>query len=353
MTEQQTQTLPFRFSGNGGEYFKIWIVNLILNILTLGIYSAWAKVRKNRYFYGNTSLDNAAFEYHATPMMILKERLIAVAALLICVLLLKFFPTVGLLFTAILALLIPWVIWRSLQFNARMVSYRNVRFGFYGTLKALYTIFVLIPLLTIIIGAILLLDIEISKPGDLDIFDLVIIFDLVMTGVMFSAFIVTLMYPYIKVLLAGYYINNRQYGQGQFSAQLSAIKYYRIYLNLTGWTFLFYIFLPLLFFIPFSLWGRAFLEANVKHHLLNRTKLDDVLELHSNIKVGKLLDIYTINILLVGVTFGLAYPWAIIRLKKYKIESTSATIKGDIAQYVNQQQKAQSALSEEINGWSL
>jgi uncharacterized membrane protein YjgN (DUF898 family) len=35
-------------------------------------------------------------------------------------------------------------------------------------------------------------------------------------------------------------------------------------------------------------------------------------------------------------------------LKKYKIESTSAIINGDIAQYVNQQQEAQSALGEEL-----
>ena len=39
---------PLRFTGSGGEYFKIWIVNLLLTIATLGIYSAWAKVRKAR-----------------------------------------------------------------------------------------------------------------------------------------------------------------------------------------------------------------------------------------------------------------------------------------------------------------
>lgn len=44
---------PFRFTGNGREYFRIWIVNTLLTILTLGIYSAWAKVRKKRYIYGN------------------------------------------------------------------------------------------------------------------------------------------------------------------------------------------------------------------------------------------------------------------------------------------------------------
>ena len=54
------------FGGSGFEYFKIWIVNILLTILTLGLYYPWAKVRKNRYFYGNTSLDERNFEYHAT-----------------------------------------------------------------------------------------------------------------------------------------------------------------------------------------------------------------------------------------------------------------------------------------------
>lgn len=45
-----------QFTGKGSEYFGIWIVNLLLTILTLGIYSAWAKVRRLQYFYRNTQL---------------------------------------------------------------------------------------------------------------------------------------------------------------------------------------------------------------------------------------------------------------------------------------------------------
>ena len=68
--------LPFEFRGNGSEYFRIWIVNLLLTIVTLGIYSAWAKVRRLRYFYGNTFVDGQSFEYHGQPLAILKGRLI-------------------------------------------------------------------------------------------------------------------------------------------------------------------------------------------------------------------------------------------------------------------------------------
>ena len=57
--------IPFEFHGDGQQYFKIWIVNLVLSILTLGIYSAWAKVRRKQYFYGNTKLDGVSFQYTA------------------------------------------------------------------------------------------------------------------------------------------------------------------------------------------------------------------------------------------------------------------------------------------------
>ena len=70
------------FKGRAGEYFGIWIVNVLLSILTLGIYSAWAKVRRVRYFYGNMYLDGHNFEYHAKPRQILIGRLIVVGVLI-------------------------------------------------------------------------------------------------------------------------------------------------------------------------------------------------------------------------------------------------------------------------------
>ena len=68
---------PVSFTGTGGEYFKIWIVNLALTIVTLGVYSAWAKVRRLQYFYRHTRLAGAGFDYHGDPIAILKGRIIA------------------------------------------------------------------------------------------------------------------------------------------------------------------------------------------------------------------------------------------------------------------------------------
>ena len=51
LTTAATRELPLEFRATGAEYFRIRIANLLLTIITLGIYSAWARVRRLRYFF--------------------------------------------------------------------------------------------------------------------------------------------------------------------------------------------------------------------------------------------------------------------------------------------------------------
>ncbi len=380
------------FSGQALEYFKIWIVNIILSILTFGVYSAWAKVRNNRYFYGNTQLDNAAFEYHATPIMILKGRLIAIAALIIYITLSNFYPPAAIVFAVILALVSPWLVWKSLQFNARMMSYRNVRFSFKGALKEAYTILLLIPFIPIILTSIMFLLLYLVS-GDLSLEDILAILPI--------AFLATyLIFPHIQQLFTSYYINHQKYGQGNFSTQLSSKKYYKTYLFMILWVSLLimatsailalimavftgiasgmdaytnihslgsydeemspaaiegiiaamiFMMIPIyLAFIFVGLWAKAYLETHIREYVFHRTQLDQVLRLKSNLAIGKLFMIYATNTLAIIFTMGLAYPWAIIRLTRYKIESIDAIVTGNLSNYVNQQQEKQSALGDEV-----
>ena len=149
------QTHPFEFRGNAREYFGIWIVNLLLSILTLGIYTAWAKVRRLRYFYGNTFLDGHNFEYHAKPIQILIGRIIVIGFLALVNVLVNFVhPAFALLFVPYLMAL-PWLLNKAVGFNARMTSYRNVRLSFSGTYWAAFGIFVAMPFAVIFTAGIL------------------------------------------------------------------------------------------------------------------------------------------------------------------------------------------------------
>ena len=140
---QDLVTVPFEFTGKVGEYFKIWIVNVSLTILTLGIYSAWAKVRKKRYFYGNTLLQNAPFEYLADPIKILKGRLIVVGVFVVYTLTTNFLPATESLFGLLFFGIFPWVVVRALTFKTRNSSYRNIRFGFTASYGEAAGVFIL------------------------------------------------------------------------------------------------------------------------------------------------------------------------------------------------------------------
>lgn len=126
-------THPFSFTGSTAEYFQIWIVNVALTILTLGIYGAWAKVRREQYFHSHTFLDGHSFEYTANPISILKGRALLFAFVFLFVLSNAIFPLISLVFIAVGVVAFPWVITQALKFRARYTNYRNISFAFTGS----------------------------------------------------------------------------------------------------------------------------------------------------------------------------------------------------------------------------
>lgn len=137
------------FEGDGVEYFKIWIVNVLLSIVTIGIYSPWAKVRRLQYFYRNTRLAGASFDYHGQPIAILKGRIIAATMLVAYTGAGALNPVLALAIFAGIALVMPWFLVRSLRFRLHNSSYRGLRFRFEGTTSSAYWVFLGLPILTV------------------------------------------------------------------------------------------------------------------------------------------------------------------------------------------------------------
>ena len=146
---QEEQTYHFEFHGTAGEYFKVWIVNLLLSIATLGIYSAWAKVRNRKYLYGSTVLDGAHFDYTANPVSILIGRVLVVIVVFGGGFLAGENIAGNLIYLSLVFLLLPWAMVRSYAFNARYTTYRNVAFGFIKSKRVyfgFYFYFAVLPL---------------------------------------------------------------------------------------------------------------------------------------------------------------------------------------------------------------
>ena len=53
------------FSGRGGEFVRVWIVNVLLTVVTLGFYTPFARRRTAQYFYSHTLVADSPLEFTA------------------------------------------------------------------------------------------------------------------------------------------------------------------------------------------------------------------------------------------------------------------------------------------------
>lgn len=134
----QPRSLALDFTGDGREYFRIWVVNLLLTLATFGIYSAWAKVRRLQYFDRNTLLAGASFDFHGNPRAVLAGRLLSVVLLVAYHYAFGFSATFGMVVLAILLLSFPYLMRGALRFRLGNTSYRGLSLGFDGSVAQAY-----------------------------------------------------------------------------------------------------------------------------------------------------------------------------------------------------------------------
>lgn len=325
------QEHAFEFTGKGWEYFKIWIVNLLLSILTLGIYSAWAKVRRLQYFYRNTHLAGASFEYHGTPIAILKGRIIAFVLLAAYTVAVQMNPLLGILIYVLQAPVMPWLIVRSLRFKLYNSSYRGLRFGFAGGDGAAYTVFLLLPILTILT--------------------------------------LYLLAPFTHYKIKQYQHNNSRFGDTFFRFDATSGNFYVIYLQafglllagvllagvvlLAGFFIISAAYMPVLIIIVipplfylYLLYIGGFLLVRLPNLIWSKTGLGEH-DLYSRMEVGKYLWIAFTNLLGILLTLGLYIPFAQIRMAQYKFSCMGLLAQGDLAEFVAGQVQTDSATGEE------
>ena len=328
-------TQPFEFHGKASEFFKIWIVNIMLSIVTLGIYSAWAKVRTRRYFYSNTLLRNSPFDYLADPMKILKGRLLAFALIL-----LYFFSGLlspllqGLLLICFVPLL-PWIIIKSLQFNLYNSSYRNIRFHFRGEYFPALWVFIGLP---------------------------------VLVAVSFG-----LAYPYFSKERKKYVIANSYYGTEHFDMSASAGQFYRIYMKTgivallialvaSGVIYALSLLLPVqhnpsimvlpilstLLLLPFLMIVYGYVYTSLANLVINHTSLQQI-RFESRLQTAHLCWLYFSNTLVIITSLGLLIPWAMIRTANYRISCLSVTSEGDLNDFIAAESEHAEAIGEELD----
>ncbi|MFU2509422.1 YjgN family protein [Pseudoalteromonas sp. ASV78] len=329
-----------QFGGQAGEFFGIWIVNILLSILTLGIYSAWAKVRTYRYFYSNTRIDGHSFDYLATPIQILKGRILAVVVFVIYSLVVQLLPLIGLLFALGFLFAMPWIINQGLRFNMRMTRHRNVRFAFAGNYGDALINFVLLPIA--------------------------------------SVFTLYLLLPYALKRMDQYLHENISYGNKAINVNLKGETYYMAALitigvaiaglvifgifvgisgvamglgnidsdNLNVSTILFPV-LIIAFYIAFLTLISAVYQSIIRNHIFNSSEFDDVASFKSDLKAVDYGILLFTNALAIIFSLGMAYPWAKIRKARLLAKATEVTVYTGALAIIDTAQQQQSSFAEE------
>lgn len=375
------------FNGNGTEYFKIWIVNMLLTIITLGLYYPWAKVRSRRYFYANTTLEDRNFEYHATGKQLFLGFLIAMSIFIIYMLIQQISPIGSLVLLGVLFLAIPWLIWRSLIFSMKMTSFSNVRFSFVGTLKQSYINFLVYPIILILGYAVFaaLYTVLVPIAGEL--------LGVTVSIVLFIVFLFYVIYALslIKKKNTEYTINGSRYGQGVFHAKLKADIFMKITLKSILITLL--VMGVAILFIGGMIYATVGLESLIdlknsindpvlmqekmqelmpilgfsyfimilalmismtysitrqRTYIMAHTMLDDDISFASTLRALPLTWVMISNLFLIFFTLGLAFPWAKVRMARLILENTEVATQTGLDAYLTQKQEEESSLGEQI-----
>jgi uncharacterized membrane protein YjgN (DUF898 family) len=322
------------FTGSGSEYFRIWIVNLLLTVATLGIYSAWAKVRRNKYFYRNTRIAGSSFDYHGRPIAILKGRLIAALLLGTLFLFKNIIPDYYLFGLVVFGAFVPWLVTKSLAFRMRNTSWRSMRFRFDGTVRKAAKVFYIHGLLSMLSGGIF--------------------------------------YPLFYHRQKAFLFNNVSFGRESGNFGISSAPFFGVILKTAGITALagmsiFFLsstmlatilqffgtkiavlfLIPVLIYLSFIFIGFPFYQVNMTNLIWNNFTLGS-LSFASSLKFSRFAWITLCNTLFTLITLGLYWPWAVVNLTRYRAESITLVAQNGLDQFEAGLSDEESAAAHEI-----
>lgn len=330
-----------RFTGNGAEYFGIWIVNLLLTIITFGIYSAWAKVRRLQYFYRHTELAASSFDFHGSPIRILIGRVLALAMLLGYNFSIRMHSPLTLVVVVVLAIAFPWLLRNSFRFRLYNSSWRGTRFHFRGSVAGSYRVFLLNGFLTLIT--------------------------------------LYVMAPFMHQRLKAYQHDNSWFGRTRFSFHARAGQFYLIYLLLLLAIVVFVVVIVqsgiggafvamaqaqkhgghvdprAIFRTLLMLYGALILmailigplfHALITNLIWSNTRLGEH-RLECNISPIALMWIGLSNFVLVVLTLGLFMPWAAVRLARIQLDAVRLLPASDLQEFVAAEPETIGAVGEE------
>ncbi len=342
------ESTPIEFSGTGSEYFRIWIVNLLLIMVTFGIYYPWAKVRKLKYFYNNTQIDGHALEFHGEAKKMLRGTLIVGVLFSIYSVAAEFSLIAGLIAVAVLIAIAPVLFRAAMRFRLANTSWRGMRMRFAAPdlTEAYWTI---APALAMFLLPGFVLAFLAEEPAGKNT-----ALPIGTTGLGLYVLAMAIAIPYFFWRLKRYQHNHyawgplkteyrsavgatyKVFGRTLLTALLIAAAFMAIAYTLLpaqvgstrSWSrnlaVLAGLLLPLLlvFFITINILPRAYFTATMQNLIWSRTG-NRYFRFKSDLAAPRFIGLQFKNYFLILITFGLYWPFAVINTTRMRLEAIS------------------------------
>jgi uncharacterized membrane protein YjgN (DUF898 family) len=297
-----------RYLGNGFELFKIQLVNLLLQIVTLGLYYPWAKANTLNYVYSHTTLQDHPFTFTGTGKEMFRGyiKLLILLGILFAV----FFVLANsdhagwglfLIYLSIF-ILIPFALHGSYRYRMAKTMWRGIRFGYTGDRGELATIF---------FGGIFLTLITLGFYG-----------------------------PWFYMKLRRYLLGHVRMGDANFSYSGTGGDFF--VMNLAG-----YILTIFTLGIYFFWWQRDVFRFFVNNLRLHRN--DQMVQFESTATAGGFFSLIAGNFFIILFTLGIGIPWVITRSLKFVANNIQMTGNISLDELEQQQEDFSDASGEDLS----
>ncbi|EOV0614110.1 YjgN family protein [Cronobacter sakazakii] len=352
------KTHAFSFQGSGGGYFPVWLVNILLTVFTAGLFLPWAMVRARRYFYENTELAGARFSYHATGGAIFVGW-ICLALLYVVFVINAVYENTFLTLCMVLLFIAfaPFLIMQGLRYQLLMTKLNGLRFSFKASPLRAWWVMLGCPLLIAVLIFVVISVVFTLAGSSASLTGIIV-------GIVLSIIVglggTALMQGIYAAQWYGLLVNNLQYGKHRFAINLNVKACTVIYLK-AMLLFVPFIVIVMVMIVPMmtqllqqSLYGAASEEAmlsaglsmissmvmaymvylvgilvcfsfafvKLRNYAYQQMSLEGGITFRSTESVGSFVWIILSNFMVCGITFGLAWPWAKVRLTRYLLENT-------------------------------
>jgi uncharacterized membrane protein YjgN (DUF898 family) len=343
------ESTPVEFSGTGGEYFRIWIVNLLLIMVTFGIYYPWAKVRKLKYFYNNTRIDDHPLEFHGEPKKMLRGTLIAGVLFSMYSIAADFSATAGLIALAVLIGIAPILFQASMRFRLANSSWRGMRMRFTAQGYREAYACVALPMVLVFLPGVL-----IGLLADGDPKSRAAAGNALATTVGAMFLLLAVVLPYFFWRIKRFQHNHYAWGPLKTEYRSPVLDTYKVF-GMTllvaliiaavfaaivfamwpsqvgstrSWSrtlgIMFSLVLPLFFgfIVLINILPRAYFTAKMQNLLWSRTG-NRHFRFKSELSVGQFIGLQFKNYFLILITLGLYWPFAVVATQRMKLQAIS------------------------------